>query len=86
MKLSDVIQPFSLTAYIYALAIVLVLIESVNLPMRLKILFNLKLSKRYKLIDCMPCLSFWTSLIITFNPTVAFAVFLTIKFYDKDRF
>lgn len=86
MKLSDFIQPFSIESFIYALAAVFVLIESINLPVRLKIAFNLKISKEYKLIDCMPCLSFWLSLLLTFNPTVAFAVFITIKFYEKHKF
>jgi hypothetical protein len=83
MKLLSIIQPFNFEQYIFALSLVFIIIESVNLPTRLKHLFKLKISKRYKLIDCMPCLSFWLSLILTFNPTVAFAIFITIKFYDK---
>lgn len=85
MKLPDVIQPFSIEAFIYALSMVFVLIESINLPVRIKIALNLKISKEYKLIDCMPCLSFWLSLLLTFNPTVAFAVFITIKFYERTK-
>ena len=38
-------------------------------------LFRIKQTKRIKILDCLPCQSFWVALAVTFNPVVAMAVY-----------
>lgn len=38
-------------------------------------LFRIKQTKGIKLLDCLPCQSFWVALAVTFNPVVAMAVY-----------
>ncbi len=60
-----------------------------NLPFRIKRLFRLSYTKDIKLIDCFPCFTFWTSvIIILINQDVNYwyiplATFLISKFYEK---
>jgi len=39
-------------------------------------LLRIKQTKGIKLLDCVPCQSFWIALAVTFNPVVAMAVYL----------
>lgn len=52
------------------------LMEKIGLAWRIKLLFGLKISKEYKLIDCLPCVTFWLTLFITFNPISAMSAWL----------
>ena len=86
MRLIEHIQHFSIEQYIYALSFVFIMLDSIGLQTRVKRILKLKVSKQYKIIDCFPCISFWLALLITFNLPVAFAIFLTAKFYEAIRF
>lgn len=86
MKYIELILNFDINRYIFAMALVFVLIDSLGLQTRIKRAFKIKITEHVKLIDCFPCLSFWISLIVTFNLTTAFAVFITAKFYEAIRF
>ena len=41
----------------------------------LRRLFRIKQTKGIKLLDCVPCQSFWVALAVTLNPVVAMAVY-----------
>lgn|GEM_PF-6424636 len=86
MKLIQHILHFSIEQYIYAMSFVFIMLDSFGLQTRIKKILKLKVSEQYKLIDCFPCISFWLALLVTFNLPVAFAIFLTSKFYEAIRF
>lgn len=46
-------------------------------------LFRIKQTKGIKLLDCLPCQSFWVALAVTFNPVVAMAVYLMAVLSEK---
>lgn len=48
-----------------------------------KKILGLKVSKTYKLVDCMPCQSFWSALLITLDPISAAATFLITSLLDR---
>ena len=49
----------------------------------LKRLLKIKLTKKVMPLDCYPCTSFWITLIVTFNPIVAMAVYMTAVIIDR---
>jgi len=63
------------------------LLEELNISMRYKILFNKPLRKHYKLLECLPCFSFWFSLLLTLIFAAPFytplLTFIIVKFYDR---
>ena len=54
-----------------------------NMNYYIKKLLRRKLTKSITLIDCYPCFSFWLTLIITFNPIVAIAVYMAAVIIDR---
>lgn len=74
---------FNEVQYLVLLFIVYMAHQRFNMPYYIKRLLRLKLTKHYKLIDCFPCVTFWTTLIITFNPLVSVATFLTAVIIDR---
>lgn len=54
-----------------------------NFNYRFRTYFSISVTKEIKLLDCFPCLSFWTCLLITGNPIFAMAIFLFNKLLDK---
>lgn len=46
-------------------------------------ILRIKQTKPVKIIDCFPCQSFWTSLIITFNPLTAVLVYFMAQSTEK---
>lgn len=73
-------------AVITILFISLVLQESIDISTWIKIIFKIKISKRLKLIDCFPCMTFWIaviySLVTNQNYIVPLTSFVVAKFYE----
>lgn len=79
------IQQFNIetiTAFAFVMFIVIV---KLNITYRVKIWLGLSVSKMIKPFDCYPCLSFWLTLLLTFNPFTAMAVYLISLIINKDE-
>jgi len=46
-------------------------------------MLKIKQTRSIKLLDCFPCLVFWTALIITLNPVVAIVAYFMAVVTDK---
>lgn len=57
--------------------------QTLNIPFRLKVLFNIKISKEIKPLDCYPCFSFWIALAISLNPITAMLVYFMATIIDR---
>lgn len=42
-----------------------ILWNEIDLPARLKILLGIRISKQIKPLDCMPCATFWISIVVS---------------------
>ena len=56
-----------MTTIITALFIAILLLREWNLSSRIKQLLKLNMYNHVKLIDCFPCFSFWTSVIVSIS-------------------
>ena len=72
--------------YIGALFVSIILVDVVDVPGKIKKLLKIKAHKRVAGLDCLPCFTFWTSLILTFNPFVAMATYLTAMIINSLRY
>ena len=65
----------------------LVLLRELSLSYRIKSILKLDQFTNIKLIDCFPCFTFWTSLLVIFftgeNFIYSLATFILATIYDK---
>lgn len=54
-----------------------------NINFRIRKALKISLSKEIKLLDCQPCFAFWATLLTTFNPIIALAVYLFTLTIEK---
>jgi len=76
---------FSLELYIIAVFGSFILIDTLGLPQIIKRLFKIKAHKKAPGLDCLPCATFWLSL-LTLNIFVAMAAYLTALLIDSIRY
>lgn len=77
MNLND-----TFTLYVLIVFVVILLSEFWNVSRRVKKILGLSQIKEVKMLDCLPCFSFWISS-ITFNPLVMMGTFITFYLIDK---
>jgi len=83
MKLSDVIQNWTWTEVIWGWFIAFIIHQELNISWRIKQVFKIHATKYVKLLDCYPCFTFWTSLIVTQSITASIISFLIAHIIDK---
>lgn len=71
--------------YIIGMFTSVVLVDVIDVSRYLKKLFKIKAHQRVNLIDCLPCMTFWITLALTFNPLVAMSTYLTAILIDTLR-
>ena len=69
--------------YIIAMFASVLLHQHLNISLRLKSWFRLDMTKEIKLIDSFALFSLCLSAIITLNPIIAMAVFVTVFTIEK---
>lgn len=74
---------------VLSLFIAFFLYWEVNISFRIKKALTLSYTRSIKLLDCFPCFTFWTSIIVTvINQNISYwyiplATFLIAKVYEK---
>lgn len=76
---------FNLELYIIALFGSFILIDTFGLPQLIKRILKIKAHKKVPGLDCLPCATFWLSL-LTLNLYVAMAAYLTALLIDSIRY
>ena len=70
-----------------SLFIAIIAQEELNIGSRIKLYLQIRLSKNVKILDCLPCLAFWISVVLSFCFDISFIscifTFLIAKFYDR---
>lgn len=60
-----------------------ILHQELNAPLYVKRLLRLRISKYYKVIDCYPCVTIWTTLALTWSPLASIGAYLIAVIIDK---
>jgi hypothetical protein len=76
-----------MTITILSLFISIVLFEKIGLPYHIRGIFNLGFTRKIKILDCLPCFTFWIGMIVLlFFPwqdiTQVLAAYLIALFYE----
>ena len=57
--------------------------QEINIAYRIKKALRIKITKQVKLIDCYPCFTFWTALIVSLDIYPAILAYLIAVILDR---
>lgn len=60
-----------------------ILTHEVNMSFRIKKAIGIPPTEYMKLLDCAPCITWWTTLIFTFEPVTSASAYLISTLIDK---
>lgn len=83
MKLFDVIQNWNLTEVFWGWFVAFIIHQELNVAYLIKKATKVHPTRYIKILDCYPCFTFWTSLIITQSITASIITFLIAQFLDR---
>jgi len=83
MKLLDVIHNWNLTNVIWGWFVAFIIHQEMNIAYQIKKATKIHPTRYIKVLDCYPCFTFWTSLIVTQSITASIIAFLIAQFLDR---
>jgi hypothetical protein len=83
MKLLDVIQNWTWTDVFIGWFVGFIIHQELNIAYKIKKLIKVHPTRYIKLIDCYPCFTFWTSLIVTQSLVASIVAFFLATYLDK---
>ena len=83
MKLLNDIQTWTVNDVLIGWFVAFIVHQQLNIAYRIKRLFKWSITRYRKFPDCYPCFTFWTTLIITFEPISAIAAYLIAVIIDR---
>ena len=83
MKLLEDIQNWTINDVLIGWFVAFIVHQQMNIAYRIKRLLKMSVTKYSKFPDCYPCFTFWTTLIITFEPMAAILAYLISIIIDR---
>lgn len=84
MKLLEDIQHLTWNSVLIGWFVAFILHKKLNVPYHIKMLFGWSLTRYRAFPDCYSCFTFWTTLLITFEPMSAIAAYLISIIIEKE--
>lgn len=83
MKLLGDILNWNITEVVLGWFVAFIVHQEINIAYRIKKLIKVHPTRYIKILDCYPCFTFWTSLILTQSIVASIVAFMIAQFLDR---